>query len=638
MAQYTFDTPTRDYETGDLLLGKHGDRLIGVRTERHAITVAGSGMGKGAGLLIPNARLWPGNLLYIDPKGEGVEQTWEAREAMGQTVVALDPFRAANIPDRLRARFNPIDLIDLKSPRAREDLKVISDGLIQKFDPRAGHWDTGALAILTGMAAFAAERAPEGSRHLGTIRDQLRLDGERFARFVEGMAAHEGVGRLAQSAAFKLQKTGSEAGHFLSIVEESTSWLDSEPIRYMIEDSTFDLFDLKRGKLDVFLVLPPDLLKEHSRFLRMMVRCALHVMRERGPAKTLFLLDEFYSLGRIDEIAEAAGLMRGYGLQLWPFVQNLGQLVELYGEHGHQAFFANVDAAVFFGNQDRDSVNYISERIGQWKADDLAMFPPLRSYTRVPMELDIAASRHIAPPSNAMQFPTHGKNGAAAAMGNALMQGSAHLAYQGELAGQARVQAVVSRIRDVQSVDEHNDQMIYHHALLDNGKSRLPGDEIIRLVGRPDGATVAQAMIVFGKAGEVNLLRVLPHFSYSAMDRLRLRYRIRAASGDGRFELVPHGAGSEREFSAFTLDFAIRKEQEASSRMSEAMSRPAPKARLFRRVDAAAHRRECTAQAQAWREEATFWTSVRMVMQGQGASIAHDRFRGNINKRLVKIV
>jgi type IV secretory pathway TraG/TraD family ATPase VirD4 len=45
----------------------------------------------------------------------------------------------------------------------------------------------------------------------------------------------------------------------------------------------------------------------------------------------LFILDELFSLGYIDEISKAAGLIRGYGLQLWPIPQDIGQLVTLCG-------------------------------------------------------------------------------------------------------------------------------------------------------------------------------------------------------------------------------------------------------------------------------------------------------------------
>ncbi|MEO1190104.1 MAG: type IV secretory system conjugative DNA transfer family protein, partial [Pseudomonadota bacterium] len=99
------------YEEGALFLGaarcdNQGSTKqyfpVGIKTERHAITFAGSGAGKGAAVLIPNAKLWPQNLLVIDPKGEVAAATAKVREAKGQNVYVVDPFLQAQIDDKYR--------------------------------------------------------------------------------------------------------------------------------------------------------------------------------------------------------------------------------------------------------------------------------------------------------------------------------------------------------------------------------------------------------------------------------------------------------------------------------------------------------------------------------------------------------
>ena len=52
---------------------------------------------------------------------------------------------------------------------------------------------------------------------------------------------------------------------------------------------------------------------------------------ERPEGAVLFLLDEFAALGRLEAVERAMGLMAGYGLQLWPILQDLSQLRALYG-------------------------------------------------------------------------------------------------------------------------------------------------------------------------------------------------------------------------------------------------------------------------------------------------------------------
>lgn len=118
-------------------------------------------------------------------------------------------------------------------------------------------------------------------------------------------------------------------------------------------------------------------METHAAFLRLFVRCGLNAMAKGGSGKgnrCLFLLDEFHTLGRIDEIEKAAGLMRSYGVHLWPFLQNLGQLQDLYGPNAAQAFFANADAHVFLGVSDTQTLQYISNRVGNYDLGDAARF------------------------------------------------------------------------------------------------------------------------------------------------------------------------------------------------------------------------------------------------------------------------
>lgn len=116
----------------------------------------------------------------------------------------------------------------------------------------------------------------------------------------------------------------------------------------MLDHSTFDLSELKTGKASVYLVLPAgaDFMATYAPFLRLFVKASLNAMGGGGDGRgsdtgehCLFLLDEFYSLGKIEELTEAAGRMPSYGVHLWPFLQDLGQLIELYGPNGAHTFW-----------------------------------------------------------------------------------------------------------------------------------------------------------------------------------------------------------------------------------------------------------------------------------------------------------
>ena len=130
--------------------------------------------------------------------------------------------------------------------------------------------------------------------------------------------------------------------------------------------SDFSLSELKTGLCTVYLVLPPQYLGEHGRFLRLFVNLALlEASKGQKPRyPILMVLDEFYALGRLQFMATAAGLLAGYGVKLWPIVQNLGQIAELYPDNW-ETFLGNAGMWQVFAVNDQTTARYMSERLGE---------------------------------------------------------------------------------------------------------------------------------------------------------------------------------------------------------------------------------------------------------------------------------
>lgn len=435
------------------------NRQIGVPLERMAITVAGARTGKGACLLIPNARRWPENLLVVDPKGENAAASWQARRALGQRVVVLDPFRVADVPDDLRGSFNPMASISPDSFTGREDLEVIADGLVKRSDPKHEEWYDGAASILAGILAFIVESAPPEDRTLSSLREVLQQPRENLLTVAKGMQQSTTFGGLARDAGLTIQ-TALEADKgmekdFLAAARRATRWLDSEPIKETLAASSLSLSDLKRRELSLYVVLPPKYIETHAAFLRLIVRTAINAMMDDGATinrRCLFLLDEFYTLGRLDIISKSAGLMAGYGLHLWPFLQDIMQLKALYAEVS-DTFFANSDVSIFFGNDDPPTLDNVSRRIGITAAQDLNISPP------------------VAP----------------------LMP------ERGDLARAL-------------SADHQNAMSDFQTRARHVGSARVPPTRVAALTGKAPSEEVAHGMFAFIKGGDVLLLRLSPYF------------------------------------------------------------------------------------------------------------------------------
>ncbi|HQT52571.1 MAG TPA: type IV secretory system conjugative DNA transfer family protein [Phenylobacterium sp.] len=83
-----------------------------------------------------------------------------------------------------------------------------------------------------------------------------------------------------------------------------------------------------------------------------------------GPAApVLFLLDEFAALGRLEPVERAFGLMAGYGLQLWPILQDMHQLWGAYGKKAG-TFVSNAGLVQIFNVADVETASWVSKSIG----------------------------------------------------------------------------------------------------------------------------------------------------------------------------------------------------------------------------------------------------------------------------------
>lgn len=484
------------YHEGGLFVGRSlNGSEVGLETDRHALTCAGARSGKGAGVIIPNLKRWPHSALVIDPKGEAAEETAEERQRrFGMASYVLDPFRTCDVPESLRARFNPLDDIDLNSRTARSDIRELAESLVMRHDPQGGHWDGGGKKVLAGLIAYILTSAPPEARNLATVRSAiitLKKRGPAAERLWNELSAGNAFGGLPEDAAAALA-VPKESEHFLSVADENTDWLRDESMAEMMGSSTFRLSDLKAGRCTIYLVLPPDMLKEHGRFLRLFVSCAINGMAKGGRKnknRCLFLLDEFFSLGYIEKIAITAGLMPGYGVHLWPILQDFGQLEKLYGREGAQTFVGSADLLQFFAVSDSLTADLVSKRLGTIDISQYEKPPEKPQFRRGDLIIEEVATR------------------LAVKTASRLLIGS----ERAERLGRYVSNEHVARQVEAEHLKHQNELMRFQHQMRDVGKPRMTPDEIVYETRKPDNEPVARRQIAFIK-GEPFFLRLAPYF------------------------------------------------------------------------------------------------------------------------------
>ena len=345
----------------------------------HLITLAPTRAGKGVGTVIPNLLAVDRSVLVIDPKGENARIAGEARRRFG-TVHVLDPFEVSSHPS---ACYNPLDRLTPDSLDLSEDAASLTEALV--MDPagqvQEAHWNEEAKAILGGLIMFCICHEDRDRRSLATVREYLTLPPDKLRALLELMQDSDAAGGLIARAANRfLGKADREAASVLSNAQRHTHFLDSPRIAKCLARSDFAFSDLRHRITSVFLVLPPNRMDAYSRWLRLLVSQALQdiardaealtaairaeTRSQRLKAPALFLLDEFAALGRLEAVERAMGLMAGYGLQLWPILQDMSQLRDLYGDRAN-TFIANAGVQQVFGVNDFETAKWLSQMIGQ---------------------------------------------------------------------------------------------------------------------------------------------------------------------------------------------------------------------------------------------------------------------------------
>lgn len=358
------------FSTPGLILGRWPGRiakpLIRLQTEKHLLTIAPTRAGKGVGTIIPNLLTYPGSAFVIDPKGENALATAARRKAMGQTIHVLDPW---NITRLGQARFNPMALLDPQGADLAEDAALIADALVpdKAGSSTEDFWQEEAKALLTGLLLYIVAHEPLELRNLPRLRELLTLDAPDFQAlldFMSGSVAANGL--IARCASRLRQKPERERASVISSAQAHTHFLDSPRLRATLSGSDFAPTDLRVRPTTIYLVLPASRLHSHARWLRLLVNCLLSELTgqpQRTADPALFILDEFPALGRLASIETAIGLMAGFGVQLWPIVQDLSQLKHLYPDRW-ASFLANAGAIQAFGINDPTTAELLSKLLG----------------------------------------------------------------------------------------------------------------------------------------------------------------------------------------------------------------------------------------------------------------------------------
>ena len=350
--------------------------------ERHVLVLGANGSGKGTRILLPNLLDMRGarSLVVVDPKGELAAVSAPFRRRVGRVVI-LNPFGVLTdrqgFEDMESVGFNPLAALN---PSAREfnvQASLLAEAMIS-VETKQPHWDESARALVAALIMYVTLVARKHGR-VPAMREVRRLlclasDAPHKGNDFEGA----GIPKLARvmmrssieglrNKASQFTEWNGEIQSIVSTAKRHTECFDDPEIADDMARDGFDFRDLKREPMTVYLVLPPEMMERHGKWLRLVLTAALQAAmrpREAGEPRVLFMLDEFAALGHLKIIETAWALVRGYGIQIMPVLQDLNQLKSLYQERW-ETFIGNAGAVASFAPNDTTTATWLAARLGE---------------------------------------------------------------------------------------------------------------------------------------------------------------------------------------------------------------------------------------------------------------------------------
>lgn len=344
------------------------------------------GANKSTGLVIPALSEQQRSIAPVDLKGELFQITGSKRAEMGK-VLRCDPHGVCDgaLPEIPRFHWSPILQLDPESDDFANMAYVTADAIIDKGDGGGNSKFFEASALNLAAAFTMWERYSQGANaslyHLRamiaepTVYDDEKKPVKGFLFTVQQMAAckHPAIRNVAGRIYARLTDTKSQTTDVQGVIETfmaSTRFLDDPRIGAdMWKGEAINFAKWHEEIVTCFLIMPPhELAGGGAKWVRLFVNLALASLYRSPPSvaklpPVLFLLDEFGNLGALSEVLTAMNIARSYRIQLWVFLQNIGQLRANY-KNTLGAFFSGSCAVTSFRCGDWDTAETLSKIFG----------------------------------------------------------------------------------------------------------------------------------------------------------------------------------------------------------------------------------------------------------------------------------
>ena len=350
-----------------LLMGQHpfkkGQFLItDIHDYQHTLLFAPTGSGKGVGFAIPNCVFWEESLICHDIKLENFETSAGWREThLKQKVFCWVP---ADVNGTSHC-YNPMEWISDKPGQMVDDVQKLANILL----PKQEFWTNEARTLLVGIILYLIAD-PEKPKTFGEVVRTIRSDDFSYICAVAldtlGDIIHP-IGYM-NLAAF-LQKADKERSGVVSTLNSGLELWGNPIIDATTSKSDFNFTKMKNIPTTVFIGLTPDNIQRLKPLMCMVYQQATAFMSQHMPTPdekygVLFLMDEFPTVGKLEQFLAGIAYFRGYHVKLFLIVQDTQQLKGTYEDTGMNSFLSNSTYRITFAANNVDTAKLISDLIG----------------------------------------------------------------------------------------------------------------------------------------------------------------------------------------------------------------------------------------------------------------------------------
>lgn len=387
-----------NYVKRGIVIGKYGKKFLKFGGQQFVALGAPTRSGKGVGIVIPNLLHWEESAVVQDIKQECFDYTSKYRkEKLGNEVFLFNPFSTRT------HRYNPFTYIDMEDEANADnqlmDLSniiypITDDGTDKFFSQQAQNLFIGLCYLYRDLALsengrlflqsydlevefsfYGILQLSKGFEIIDPVSKNKIAEGfEETYKILNDLGILSKATKRRIGTYMQIDSANTKSGVMASFNTPLTPF-EGETLRLATQTSDFDLRDLRKKKMTIYIGITPDQLKNAKFILNVFWSQLIMLNTKKLPQQNedlkyacLLVMDEFTAPGQIQILQTSVSFIAGYNLRLLMIYQSNSQLETPpplgYGKEGAKTLLTNHACQIFYAPREIEDAEAISKILG----------------------------------------------------------------------------------------------------------------------------------------------------------------------------------------------------------------------------------------------------------------------------------